>query len=217
MKKNYKHIIWDWNGTLFNDVDLCVDVMNGILLRNKKPGISVNHYKSIFAFPVVNYYKILGLDTSEEKFKDLSVDFIGEYESRKTECMLTENAASILDEISQSGIKQSILSAYTQNTLEELVGEMKIEHHFENIVGLDNIYAAGKNGIAKKLMNKIEEPQEEILLIGDTEHDYEIARELGVDSILAATGHQTKEKLLKLGVPVVNELAELKNYISFPR
>ena len=217
MKKNYKHIIWDWNGTLFNDVDLCVDVMNGILLRNKKPGISVNHYKSIFAFPVVNYYKILGLDTSEEKFKDLSVDFIGEYESRKTECMLTENAASILDEISQSGIKQSILSAYTQNTLEELVGEMKIEHHFENIVGLDNIYAAGKNGIAKKLMNKIEEPSEEILLIGDTEHDYEIARELGVDSILAATGHQTKEKLLKLGVPVVNELAELKNYISFPR
>ncbi len=213
MKNKYKHIIWDWNGTLFDDIHLCVDVMNGILRKNKMSEISVDHYKNIFTFPVLNYYKLLGLDTSEENFKKLSIEFISQYESRKTECLLADDAKLILEEISSRDIKQSILSAYTEETLEDLVKEMKIRRHFENIVGLDNIYAAGKNGIAKKLMKKISEPKNEILLIGDTEHDHEIANEIGVDSILISSGHQEKAKLLELGVPVVDKLREVPEYL----
>ena len=213
MKNKYRHIIWDWNGTLFDDVHLCVDVMNGILRKNKMGEISIDHYKNIFTFPVSNYYKHLGLDTSEDNFKKLSIDFITEYESRKGESVLNEDANFILEEISRRGIKQSILSAYSEDTLEDLVKAMQIRHHFENIVGLDNIYAAGKNGIAKRLMKKIEEPKNEILLVGDTEHDSEIAGEIGVDSVLVSSGHQEKKKLLKTGVPVIDRLSELKKYL----
>ena len=151
MKNKYKHIIWDWNGTLFDDIHLCVDVMNGILRKNKMSEISVDHYKNIFTFPVLNYYKLLGLDTSEENFKKLSIEFISQYESRKTECLLADDAKLILEEISSRDIKQSILSAYTEETLEDLVKEMKIRRHFENIVGLDNIYAGGKKRNRQKI------------------------------------------------------------------
>jgi len=42
----YKHIIWDWNGTLINDVDLCIKITNDMLIQRKKPIIDADIYKN---------------------------------------------------------------------------------------------------------------------------------------------------------------------------
>ena len=54
---NYKHIIWDWNGTLINDAWLFVDVMNNILQKRDMHIITIKKYRDIFGFPIKNYYK----------------------------------------------------------------------------------------------------------------------------------------------------------------
>ena len=33
---NYRHVIWDWNGTLLDDAWLCVEVLNGLLARRRR-------------------------------------------------------------------------------------------------------------------------------------------------------------------------------------
>ena len=65
----YEHIIWDWNGTIMDDLEFCVGLINDILLSENKPKLSNEEYQSIFTFPVIEYYKLAGLDTSEENFK----------------------------------------------------------------------------------------------------------------------------------------------------
>ena len=49
-----------------------------------------------------------------------------------------------------------------------------------------------------------------VLLIGDTTHDFEVARELEIDCILVSHGHQDKERLTQHGVPVFDSFNELK-------
>jgi len=49
-------------------------------------------------------------------------------------------------------------------------------------------------------------------LIGDTVHDYEVAREIGAKCLLIAGGHQSIEKLTACGVPVLNNIKEIYNY-----
>ena len=71
-----KHIIWDWNGTLFNDVEMSVSVMNSILKERKLPIMTVEYYRSIFTFPVVDYYKKLNLNFKEEPFEIVGKIFI---------------------------------------------------------------------------------------------------------------------------------------------
>ena len=56
-----KHIIWDWNGTLVNDAQLCVDIVNEILSEFDIPPVSFEFYRNNFSFPVRNYYDRLGL------------------------------------------------------------------------------------------------------------------------------------------------------------
>jgi len=210
----YKHILWDWNGTLFDDVVLCADIMNNILRRRNMEKISLEDYKAIFDFPVRNYYEAVGFSNLDDKlFHELSVEFIEEYEARKLDFGLNKNALEILQKINSAEIEQSVLSAYSQQTLEEIVEHFGISKYFVRLAGLDNIYAASKIENGKLLIKKLGLNSGEALMIGDTLHDKEVADEIGADSVLLSTGHQSKERLIKAGVPVIDDLQELEKII----
>jgi phosphoglycolate phosphatase len=214
--KNYNHIIWDWNGTLFNDVELCAAIMNLLLVQESLPGISVQKYKEIFTFPVIEYYKIAGHTFERNSFEVLGKQFMDEYEIRKDKCDLYEGVRELLTEIDKRKIQQHLLSAYEQNSLNRILKYFSIDNYFQNIVGLDNIYAGGKSHLAKMLELRIRNngSSGNILLIGDTIHDYEVAGEINSDCILLSHGHQDEERLLKLGVPVANDFTALSNILK---
>ena len=212
---NYNHLIWDWNGTLFDDVKLCSDIMNMLLTQESLPNISVQKYKSIFTFPVIDYYKLAGHKFEKKSFEVLGKQFIDEYELRKNNCLLFPGVIDILTELRSKNINQYLLSAYEQNSLNKILEYFGIKNFFNQIVGLDNIYAGGKSHLAYNLASKIRSNGSagKILLIGDTIHDYEVAKEINSECILISHGHQDEERLLKLNVPVVKDFNELKNLL----
>ena len=213
---NYNHIIWDWNGTLFDDVKLCSDIMNVLLTQESLPNISVQKYKSIFTFPVIDYYKIAGHTFEKKSFELLGKQFMDEYELRKDNCQLYPGVTELLTELQSKNIKQYLLSAYEQNSLNNILSHFGITNYFNQIIGLDNIYAGGKSHLAHDLALKIRSngTAGNILLIGDTIHDYEVAEEINADCILISHGHQDEERLLKLGILVVKDFNELSNLLK---
>ena len=212
MIDKYKHIIWDWNGTLFNDVELSMDIINNILRNMNLNPLSIAGYKNIFTFPIKDYYTKTGMDFDKYSFEEVGRNWITEYEKRRFEGKLFEGAREVLQFISDNKQKQSILSAYSQNTLVEIVSYFKLENYFSHLVGLDNIYADSKIELGKEFMKIIGNEKADILLIGDTVHDYEVASEIGINCILIADGHQCKNVLLKCGVPVLTNINEIYNY-----
>jgi len=210
MFSNYKHIIWDWNGTLLDDVGLCVDIINGVLSRRNLDSLTLNYYRDIFTFPIKNYYKKAGFDFDQYTFEEVGQEWINEYERRKNECKLHKGVMEILTLLQSKKIEQSILSAYSHKTLIEIVTNLKLNEFFKYIIGLDNIYASSKIELGKELMKNISN-KGKVLLIGDTEHDYEVSKEIGADCALIADGHQSKEKLTACNVPVFDSLFELSS------
>lgn len=211
----YEHIIWDWNGTLFDDVELCAGTMNFLLKQESHQTISLKKYKEIFTFPVVDYYKIAGHTFAKNSFKVLGKQFMDEYEKKKSDCTLYPGVIELLEELSNQNFTQHLLSAYEQDSLNKIVQYFGIKNYFKYIVGLDNIYASGKMQLGKNLLSLIRKngENEKILLVGDTTHDFEVAGELEIDCALISHGHQDKERLLKHGVPVFDSFDELKNKI----
>jgi phosphoglycolate phosphatase len=214
--KNLNHIIWDWNGTLFNDVELCAGIMNLLLTQESLPDISIERYKEIFTFPVIDYYKIAGHTFEKNSFEVLGKQFMDEYEKRKNNYCLFSGARELLAELKQANINQHLLSAYEQNSLNSILQFFSINSYFQYIAGLDNIYAGGKLHLAEKLVMKIRSNGKagNILLIGDTLHDFEVAEQSGVGCILMAHGHQNEKRLLKTGMPVAKDFPELRNIIK---
>ena len=209
----YKHIIWDWNGTLMDDVWLCVDVINSLLKAHSINPVAVEDYRQHFEFPVIRFYKTLGFDLETTSFEAVSHAFISHYDQRRHECQLHPQAETILRSITAAGITQSILSAYTQEKLTTVVCHFGIDHYFNTVVGLDNIYAAGKLEQGKLHITQLDCLPSEVLLIGDTLHDYEVASEIGADCILVSHGHNDHQRLLKCPVPVIEDFSAISSLL----
>jgi len=213
-KAKYKHIIWDWNGTLFDDAHLCVEILNTMMAKRGLSAITLENYREHFGFPVMDYYVQLGFDFEQEDFDDVANEYILLYNSMRCECSLRENALQVLDAVEKVGLKQSILSAYHQELLEQVVEYFDITVFFTNICGLGDYYANCKIDLGKKLIETTGLGASDILLVGDTAHDFEVARQIGCDCVLLTDGHQSKERLETCGVPVLDSILEVKNIWS---
>ena len=112
------------------------------------------------------------------------------------------------------GISHSVLSAAKQDALEKGMRYFEIHRHFVGLMGADNIYAEGKIGKGRQWLQQLDWAPEEIVLIGDTLHDYEVAQAIGTDCILMAHGHHSFERLAKTGVPVVHTLQALVSLMN---
>jgi len=208
---HYKGIIWDWNGTLLDDTHLAVAAMNNMLVRRGLPVLSVERYKALFTFPVREYYREVGFDFGREPFEVPAMEFIEQYNQQVWDCALHEDAIRVLNHFKACGVSQYILSAMQQDTLDQCLDYYKIGHFFGHVSGLDDHYAHSKLETGRAMLAKLPHDAGELLLIGDTIHDFEVASELGCACLLISNGHQSHDRLVGTGTPVIGNLSQLIN------
>lgn len=208
----YTHIIWDFNGTIFDDVDIGIESVNVLLAARHMPLIaSREYYRSVHSFPVIDYYRKIGFDFSKESFDDIAVEWVNEYLSRVPRAGVNPEALEMLGHVRELGLKQILLSATELEMLKGQVADLGIAHYFDEICGMDNIYAHGKKSLAERWRR--EHPDAKALLIGDTDHDFEVACTMGADCILFAGGHQSGEQFASLDCAVVDSLLAVKSFL----
>jgi len=207
----YDLIIWDFNGTLTDDVQIGIDSVNSVLARRNMPQIKdVEHYRSIFCFPIIDYYKKLGFDFEKEPYSIVANEWVKEYLSRENTMKLSKGAAEILENIKKKGITQIILSSSELGMLKRECELLGITDYFDAILGLDNIYAGGKAEMAREWAKG---KKFNALFIGDTLHDLDTALAIGADCLLYSGGHDHLSKLEGAGVPVISSLLDIEEHL----
>lgn len=204
-----KYIFWDWNGTLLDDVLVCVDCMNSMLRKRSMKEIDHDYYKTIFNFPVKGYYESLGFDFNIESFEELSIEFIAAYNSQIKNAGLHAPVLKVLQHFRNNHMKQIILSAMEQKMLENLLNEHNIRNYFTDVIGLSDIYANSKVKLAQKYIYENNINPDDVILIGDTLHDAEVAENLGIDLILVSNGHHGRERLSINGYRIIDSLEDI--------
>lgn len=210
---NYTTLVWDWNGTLLDDVGICIASMNRMLQKRGLPALDAARYREIFTFPVKDYYYQLGFDQAADPFSIIGLEFIDYFKQMLPDAPLQQGAASFLEEAGHNRLRQLVVSAMEQQSLTKNIFQLKIGHHFSQIFGIDNNYGGGKTELARRVADQLGNPSE-CLMIGDTLHDAEVALEVGWDCILIASGHQSANRLNKSGVPVFADLSEANQWFS---
>jgi len=210
----YSYIIWDWNGTLLDDAALCVEVMNSVLAARGLPLLTLARYGELLDFPIVNYYARLGFDFAAEPFEIPATQFIDEYYRRWSECSLAEGAVQALRAFSELRCAQSILSAAPQVILGRALQHYGIGDYFTTVSGLADHYARGKVENGRRLVAESGIDPRRILLIGDTLHDLEAAKAMGVECALVPGGHCGKPRLMASGGLVLPDLAAVVRFAA---
>jgi phosphoglycolate phosphatase len=205
----YEHVIWDWNGTLFDDVELVVEVANLMLERRALPAIDADRYREIFGFPVRGYYERVGFDMEREPFEQLAVEFIAEYDARWATHRLRHDAHDAIGALEERGVTQSVLSASERELLRRATAHFGIDRRMSALVGIDDHHAVTKLDHGLAYLERLETPRERVLLVGDTEHDHEVAMAMGIDCALVEGGHALGDRLRATGAPTFGSLSDL--------
>ena len=214
MVKNLKCIIWDWNGTILDDVYLCYKIARDMLIeRGMKPIEGLDAYKNVFRFPVKEYYSDMGYTYETESYEALSVEFVDLYAKGYPNCSLQPDVHEMLRYVREKGMSQILLSATGQANLDVQVAKFGLTNEFDEILGQVNDLAVSKAERARIWFEEKGYDPSEAVFIGDTDHDFEVASSIGCGCILTERGHQPRSKLEACGVPVIDRLGELKQYI----
>ena len=209
MRSNYTDIIWDFNGTIIDDVEAGILSVNKLLSERGLPIIrDEESYRRVFRFPIIEYYRALGFDFDAEPYEVIAPLWVEEYLKNSKSSPMREGFLSTLKAFNELGISQHVISATEINMLRRQLLDFGIIDAFESVYGLDNIHAHSKTQLAKDFRESHKDSV--ALFIGDTDHDFETALAMGADCALICGGHSTKEKLLSCkGAEVFDSFEDL--------
>ena len=208
-----EYCIWDFNGTILDDVDTGIYAVNDLLRERGLRTIgSREEYRAVFGFPIRSYYERLGFDFSKESYEVLAPIWVERYLFYVKQATIFDDVRRTLEYFRSKGVRQIILSATERGMLCQQLKSLEIDGYFEEILGLDNIHAASKVALAQSWRERHSDAR--LLFVGDTDHDVATAEQMGAECVLIARGHQSKEALRELKLPVYQSLDEMieKNF-----
>ncbi len=210
----YDHVIWDFNGTVLSDMQAGIDAVNEMLAARELPVLTdMESYRRAFRFPVEQYYRDLGFDFEKEDYKTvLAPLWVSLYNTYSRQSPLFDGVRELTAALRTAGVRQSILSASEKGMMEAQLSERGALSLFDEIWGNESIHAYGKNALAARWRKA--HPNACAVVLGDTTHDFEVAREIGADCILVAAGHHDMARLLRCGVPVAKDLFEAAHILA---
>lgn len=196
--ESFDAVIWDWNGTLLDDLAIILkaEAEHFPLYGIQPPSREARD--RLFCFPVEKYYERLGFSFAERPFAEINGHFLDVYDRLLQEAPLFREATETLTSIKSAGKKQFILSAAMQGHLHEILARHEIAELFDAVYGLPHKIADSKIQRGRELLSEQGLDPNKCILIGDTEHDLEVAQHLGMEVLLVADGHHPYERLSKV-------------------
>ena len=211
-------LIWDWNGTILDDAGVCRQIADIMLGQRGIPTLpDMDAYRAVFGFPIKSYYEKMGyrFGPGDEPYESVADEFILWYDKLYRTAALRPGIVDFLDRRKGEGYRQVLLSATRCDQLVEQVAAFgDVGDRFEQKLGLTDHYAFSKAALAKAFIESEGIPRARALFIGDTDHDFEVSSAIGCPCVLLEGGHQSRARLVKMGVPVLRDLNALETYLN---
>ena len=205
--RRYDDVLWDWNGTLLDDLALNLRVENELLRRRGLfERADKDYYLEHFGFPIIEFYRALGFDFSKEDYADVANEYADTYAAGLDSVCLFDDALPVIDALHDSGVRQVVISATEHELLRRQVARYDLTDHFETVLGSENNLGKSKVAVALDWLQRHGADPKRTLFVGDTIHDFETAAAIGCDCALVARGHNSRTRLEATGCPVFSDL-----------
>ncbi|MDH6226661.1 HAD family hydrolase [Streptomyces sp. MJP52] len=206
------HIVWDWNGTLFHDLDATIRATNAAFAEVGLEPITLEQYRTLYRVPVPRFYeRLMGRMPTQREWEVMDGLFHHHYKAHLTACDLTEGVRELLHGWHAAGRSQSILSMHGHDELVPLVRDFGIEPHFLRVDGRDGPSGGTKAEHMVRHLAALDvhgvRPGATVV-IGDALDDALAARDAGARAVLYTGGSHSRASLEEAGVPVVDTLTE---------
>ncbi len=202
----FKNLIFDWSGTLGNDIDLTIEATNYVLAQYGLPALDKKQFRDEFQLPYPDYY---AWKTPGAKLEDLENFYRYAFDHSSTPVTLIPHAREFMEWCRAQGIRCFALTSMDPKAFDEQCSSLGIKPYFEGIhSGIHN-----KEHYIPRVMAQHGLAPEETAFIGDMQHDIRAAHCAGITGIGVLTGYNNATQLAEsepeLTVPHLGALRAL--------
>ncbi|WP_274559141.1 HAD family hydrolase [Streptomyces spiramyceticus] len=210
MVKHTTHLVWDWNGTLLDDISAVIGATNAAFAEIGLEPITLARYQELYCVPIPRFYeRLMGRLPTDAEWVVMDEAFHRHYTERRVACALAEGVEELLLEWQSRGRSQSLLSMYGHEQLLPVVRGYGIERHFIRIDGRTGPSGGSKAAHMTRHVAALGGvASDRVVVIGDAVDDAVAAAHVGARAVLYTGGSHSRASLEQAGVPVVDTLEE---------
>ncbi|MFD0259044.1 HAD family hydrolase [Kitasatospora indigofera] len=204
---NKIHIVWDWNGTVRDDLVDHVAALNATLPALGGAPVSVETYRALHRVPIRSFYdQLLGREITDEEWTGSDEAFLSVLDGRPVR--LRSGVRQLMLGLRARGIGQSLLSLAPHERLTRETEQAGITGLLERIDGRIGPSVRSKAPALADHLAELEVDPGAAVVIGDSLDDAVAARAVGAYPVLHTGGLHAAERLVVDGVPLVDTLAD---------
>ncbi|GLY89019.1 HAD family hydrolase [Actinoallomurus iriomotensis] len=209
------HIVWDWNGTLFDDRDAILAATNEVFAGYGLPPLELDGYRAAYTRPIwTSYERILGRALEDGEWERIDAAFHDSYHRLMERCRLAADAQRTVDALADGGHTQSVLSMWHHDRLALAVRRLGLGLAFRRVDGLRPEEGGGlKAEFMVRHLAALGVEAADVVMVGDSVDDAAAARHVGARALLYTGGLQSRAELAQFGVPVIERLADVAQHI----
>lgn len=203
-----KLVLFDWNGTLFNDISIWYGaVKETFWFFGKEPPTIAQYFKELEG-DYASVYKSRGIEASRD---ELNAIYEPRYESRMNEALLFPGAVVILEFLAQRGKIIGLVTGQKEFLTSPLLNKFGIDIFFR----YREFHVTNKKEAINMVLKKSGISPDNCCYIGDTPSDIKHAKQAGVIPIAFANGYLPEYLLINIKPQfIIHSLEELKNIVA---
>lgn len=206
----YQYIFWDWNGTIIDDVGVALNAVNRMLQERNYSVITLQRYRELMDTPIIRFYEPI-FDLAKYPFDEIADEFQRLYQIGNPQPY--DEVSKLLQQFQEQGRHQIVLSSSEKQSIRMSSDRLGFLDYFDAILGADDIYAHSKVDRAVNYLQQGKIMPGQCVMIGDTVHDYEVARSMGIACVLLSCGHDDERSLRQCGCPVCGSHQEMLTFL----
>ncbi len=206
------HIIWDFNGTVLDDVHMAVAAVNDMLDARGLQKTDIDIYKRTLTMPLTEYYKTVGIYCDD--IVSLSLEFRACCDKHPEKAKIADGVREVIEAAKNAGITNVLMSSLYHPHLLAEVEKYGISDMFDDIIGLPDRNLGSKKSNALMYIKKHKLDAKNILFIGDLISDAQMAQDIGSEAILISNGHMSFDRCKAQTENTYDNIKEVIGYIQ---
>ena len=196
---SYSIILFDLDGTL---TDSAEGIVNSVVYALERKGIPYTSNRELRRFvgpPLQDSFRDY-CGFSEEQAKE-AVKIFREYFTEKGiyENSVYEGVSEMLDALCKAGFTLAVATSKPEAFAEQILMRFDLAKYFSVIAGAE-MNGTSKPVVIRQALQRLgAEPSDQILMVGDREHDILGAKEVGIASLGVLYGYGSMEELHEAG------------------
>ncbi|MCL5666578.1 MAG: HAD family hydrolase [Patescibacteria group bacterium] len=224
-----KLVAFDWNGTIISDTRPTWLASNMVFEKYGLKPISLKKFKDTFSIPIIDFYTANGFAKSSfmRVYKQQALLYYDTYDRQVKYTRSRGGTREVIKWIHHEGLKAIIYSNHLKFDIEKNLKRLGLTHYFDEILGRTTVHGHNlKRTKETKLLDYLKSNKfykSEILTIGDTCEEIEIAHSLKIKSVALTGGWNSSKRLkackpdflihnLKDLIPIIKKLNASKNH-----